>query len=159
MRRKDIVRKSKSGRFRKAPAQVIILGAGGRDFHNFNTYFRGNSSYRVVAFTAAQIPFIADRVYPPELAGPGYPNGIPIHMEEELPQLLSENPVDQVIFSYSDVSHEELMDKASFILSKGRDFVLLGPNETMIESLTPVISVCAVRTGCGKSVITRKLSR
>ncbi len=158
MRKKTIVKKSKGGRSQKGPVQVIILGAGGRDFHNFNTYLRGNPSFRVIAFTAAQIPFIADRIYPPELAGPGYPKGIPIYMEEELPKLLSENPVDQVIFSYSDVSHEELMDKASFILSRGRDFVLLGPQETMIESGTPVISVCAVRTGCGKSVITRKLA-
>jgi len=148
----------KSGRSKKGSVQVVILGAGGRDFHNFNTYFRNNPSYRVVAFTATQIPFIADRVYPPELAGPGYPEGILIHTEEELPGLLSEYPVDQVVFSYSDVSHEELMDKASLILSKGQDFVLLGPKETMIESRVPVISVCAVRTGCGKSVITRKLA-
>jgi len=158
MKRKRIGKKLKSGRSQKGPVQVIILGAGGRDFHNFNTYFRENPSYRVVAFTATQIPFIANRLYPPELAGPSYPEGIPIHMEEELPKLLSEHPVDQAIFSYSDVSHEELMDKASLILSKGQDFVLLGPKETMIESRVPVISVCAVRTGCGKSVITRKLA-
>lgn len=137
---------------------MIILGAGGRDFHNFNTYFRKHPSYRVVAFTATQIPFIANRVYPPELAGPHYPKGIPIYPEEELPRLLSEYLVDQVIFSYSDVSHEELMDKASWVISKGQDFVFLGPKETMIESQVPVISVCAVRTGCGKSVITRKLA-
>ena len=136
----------------------MILGAGGRDFHNFNTIFRKRPSYRVVAFTATQIPFIADRIYPPELAGPHYPQGIPIYPEGELPRLLSEKVVDQVIFSYSDVSHEELMDKASLALSKGQDFVLLGPQETMIESQVPVISVCAVRTGCGKSVITRKLA-
>jgi len=158
MKKKGIGKKLKSGRSKKGPVQVIILGAGGRDFHNFNTYFREKPSYRVVAFTATQIPFIANRVYPPELAGPRYPEGIPVHTEEELPQLLSEYPVDQVIFSYSDVSHEELMDKASLILSKGQDFVLLGPKETMIESRVPVISVCAVRTGCGKSVITRKLA-
>jgi len=158
MKKKSIGKELKSRRPRKGPVQVILLGAGGRDFHNFNTYFRGNRSYRVVAFTAAQIPFIADRVYPPELAGPGYPEGISIYTEEELPGLLSEFPVDQVIFSYSDVSHEELMDKASLILSKGQDFVLLGPKETMIEARAPVISVCAVRTGCGKSVITRKLA-
>ena len=158
MKKKGIGKKLKSGRSQKGPLQVIILGAGGRDFHNFNTYFRKNLSYRVVAFTATQIPFIANRVYPPELAGPRYPEGIPVHAEEELPQLLSEYPVDQIIFSYSDVSHEELMDKASLILSKGQDFVLLGPKETMIESRVPVISVCAVRTGCGKSVITRKLA-
>jgi len=158
MKKKDVEKKLKSGRSKRGPVQVIILGAGGRDFHNFNTQFRENPSYRVVAFTATQIPFIADRVYPPELAGSGYPKGIPIYTEEELPRLLSEYPVDQVIFSYSDVSHEELMDKASLILSKGQDFVLLGPKETMIETRVPVISVCAVRTGCGKSVITRKLA-
>ena len=140
------------------PIQVIILGAGGRDFHNFNTTFRNHSSYRVIAFTATQIPFIANRIYPPELAGPHYPSGIPIYPEEELPRLLSEFQVDQVIFSYSDISHEEVMDKASWVISKGPDFVFLGPAETMIESRVPVISVCAVRTGCGKSVITRKLS-
>ena len=142
----------------KEPFRVIILGAGGRDFHNFNTYFKKRRSYRVVAFTATQIPFIADRIYPPELAGPRYPKGIPIYPEEELSRLLSENGVDQVIFSYSDISHEQLMDKASLVLSKGQNFVLLGPGDTMIESRVPVISVCAVRTGCGKSVITRKLS-
>src|SRR5208337_4770308 len=123
----------------------------------FNTYFRNHPSYRVEAFTATQIPFIADRTYPRKLAGPHYPNGIPICPEEELPRLLSECPVDQAVFSYSDVSHEEVMDKASLVLSKGQDFVFLGPKETMIRSRVPVISVCAVRTGCGKSVITRKL--
>ncbi|MGZ3568243.1 MAG: hypothetical protein ACXU9W_05560, partial [Thermodesulfobacteriota bacterium] len=99
MKKKSFGKTLKNGRSVKGPVQVIILGAGGRDFHNFNTYFRGNRSYRVVAFTATQIPFIADRVYPPELAGPGYPEGIPIYTEEELPGLLSEYPVDQVIFS------------------------------------------------------------
>ncbi len=158
MKKKGVRKKLEGGRSEKGPVRVVILGAGGRDFHNFNTTFRGNPSYRVVAFTATQIPFIANRLYPPELAGPGYPEGIPIYTEEELPRLLSEHPVDQVIFSYSDVSHEELMNKASLILSKGQDFVLLGPRETMIESRVPVISVCAVRTGCGKSVITRKLA-
>jgi len=137
---------------------VIILGAGGRDFHNFNTYFRDRPSYEVIAFTATQIPFIANRLYPPELAGPQYPRGIPIYPEEELPRLLSAYHPHQVIFSYSDVSHEELMDKASLVLSEGGDFVLLGPEETMIKSQVPVISVCAVRTGCGKSVITRKIA-
>ena len=137
------------------PIRVVILGAGGRDFHNFNTYFRRNPAYRVVAFTATQIPYISDRRYPPELAGPLYPDGIPIYPEEKLSQLLSEE-VDQVFFSYSDISHEELMHKASRVLSSGQDFVLLGPADTMIRSRVPVISVCAVRTGCGKSVITRK---
>ena len=155
--KKSFGNKSKSGRSQK-PIRVIILGAGGRDFHNFNTYFRKRPSYRVVAFTATQIPFIADRIYPRALAGPRYPKGIPIYLEKELPRLLSEYAVDQVIFSYSDVSHDQVMDKASLVLSKGQDFVFLGPRETMIKSRVPVISVCAVRTGCGKSVITRKLA-
>jgi predicted GTPase len=158
VKKRGLETKSKSGRSKGNPVQVIILGAGGRDFHNFNTFFRGRPSYRVVAFTATQIPSIADRNYPPELAGPHYPKGIPIYSEEELPRLLSENPIDQAIFAYSDVYHEEVMDKASLILSKGQDFVFLGPKETMIESRVPVISVCAVRTGCGKSVITRKIA-
>ncbi len=149
---------SKVGRSKSEPIRVIILGAGGRDFHNFNTFFRDHPSYHVIAFTATQIPFIANRIYPPELAGANYPEGIPIYPEEELPRLLSEYRADQVVFSYSDVSHEELMDKASLVLSKGQDFVLLGPQGTMIGSKVPVISVCAVRTGCGKSVITRKMA-
>jgi predicted GTPase len=157
MKKRGSGNKSKRGR-PKEPTRVIILGAGGRDFHNFNTCFKTHPSYRVMAFTATQIPFIADRTYPPELAGPHYPKGIPIYPEEELPRLISEYLVDQVIFSYSDVSHEALMDKASLVLSKGPAFVFLGPRETMIESRVPVISVCAVRTGCGKSVITRKLA-
>ena len=157
MKKKGLGNKSKRGRS-KETIRVIILGAGGRDFHNFNTYYKKHPAYRVMAFTATQIPFIADRTYPPELAGPDYPKGIPIYPEEELPRLLSEYRVDQVIFSYSDVSHEALMDKASLVLSKGPAFVFLGPRETMIESRVPVISVCAVRTGCGKSVITRKLA-
>ena len=140
------------------PVRVVILGAGGRDFHNFNTFFRNRPAFHVLAFTATQIPYIANRTYPPELAGADYPRGIPIYPEEELPRLLSEGQVDQVVFSYSDVSHQELMDKASLVLSKGANFVLLGPDETMIQSQVPVISVCAVRTGCGKSVISRKLS-
>ncbi|MFB3883994.1 MAG: cyclic 2,3-diphosphoglycerate synthase [Thermodesulfobacteriota bacterium] len=140
------------------PIRVLILGAGGRDFHNFNTFFRNRPHYRVVAFTATQIPFIANRTYPPELAGSNYPRGIPIYPEEELSRLLTEDRIDQVVFSYSDVSHQEVMEKASLILSKGQDFLLLGPAQTMIESRLPVISVCAVRTGCGKSVITRKLA-
>jgi predicted GTPase len=157
MKKRGVENKSEDNRS-KGPIQVIILGAGGRDFHNFNTYFRRHPFYRVVAFTATQIPFIGNRIYPPELAGPNYPNGIPIYLEEELPRLLSEYLVDQVVFSYSDVSHEEIMDKASWVLSKGQDFVFLGPKGTMLESRVPVISVCAVRTGCGKSVITRKLA-
>jgi predicted GTPase len=156
MKKKGFGKRSKSGRSRKRIG-VIILGAGGRDFHNFNTYFRRDPKYRVLGFTATQIPFISDRTYPRELAGPHYPKGIPIYSEEELPRLLSESPVDQAIFSYSDVSHEEVMDKASLVISKGQNFVFLGPKETMLKSRVPGISVCAVRTGCGKSVITRKL--
>ena len=140
------------------PTRVVILGAGGRDFHNFNTFFRNRASYRVIGFTATQIPFIAHRTYPPELAGANYPEGIPIFPEEDLPRLLSEHRVDQVVFAYSDVSHFEVMNKASLVPSMGQDFLLLGPRETMIESKVPVISVCAVRTGCGKSVITRKVA-
>jgi predicted GTPase len=157
MKKRGFGNKSKKGRSKES-VRVIILGAGGRDFHNFNAYFRERPSYRVMAFTATQIPLIADRIYPPQLAGSHYPQGIPIYPEEKLPRLLSEHLVDQVIFSYSDVSHEALMDKASLVLSKGQDFVFLGPKETMIESRVPVISVCAVRTGCGKSVITRKVA-
>jgi predicted GTPase len=157
MKKRGSTDKSKKDRL-KDSTRVIILGAGGRDFHNFNTYFRQRPSYQVIAFTATQIPYIADRIYPPQLAGPHYPQGIPIYPEEELPRLLSEYLMDQVVFSYSDVSHEALMDKASLVLSKGQDFVFLGPKETMIDSQVPVISVCAVRTGCGKSVITRKLA-
>ncbi|MEK6692782.1 MAG: cyclic 2,3-diphosphoglycerate synthase [Nitrospirota bacterium] len=138
--------------------RVIILGAGGRDFHNFNTFFRDNSSYRVVAFTAAQIPFIENRIYPPELAGRFYPDGIPIYPEEELLDLITENRATKVVFSYSDVSYEELMHMASKVIAHGADFLFLGPGKTMIESKVPVISVCAVRTGCGKSAITRKLA-
>jgi len=138
--------------------QVIILGAGGRDFHNFNTCFRDPPGYRVVAFTATQIPYIANRTYPPELSGTQYPEGIPIYPEEDLPRLLSGMPVQQVVFSYSDISYVELMNKASLILSEGKRFVLLGPEETMLPSRIPVISVCAVRTGCGKSVVTRKIA-
>lgn len=138
--------------------RVIILGAGGRDFHNFNTCFRDNPSYRVVAFTAAQIPFIEDRTYPPELAGSLYPEGIPVYPEERLANLITENRVTQVVLSYSDISYDELMHKASMVISCGADFVLLGPEKTMLKSAVPVISVCAVRTGCGKSIITRKLA-
>jgi len=157
MKKKGLRNKSKSSRSHK-PIRVIILGAGGRDFHNFNTYFRKHPQYRVLAFTATQIPFISDRIYHRKFAGPHYPKGIPIYSEEKLPWLLTEDAADQAIFSYSDVSHEEVMDKASLVLSKGQNFRFLGPKETMLESRVPVISVCAVRTGCGKSVITRKLA-
>jgi predicted GTPase len=134
------------------------MGAGGRDFHNFNMVYRNNPDYEVVAFTAAQIPFIEKRVYPPALAGPRYPSGIPIYPEEELAPLIREQMVRRVAFAYSDVSHEYVMHKASLCLSLGADFILHGPEATMIGSSVPVISVCAVRTGCGKSIVTRKLA-
>jgi predicted GTPase len=139
--------------------KVIIMGAGGRDFHNFNVVYRDDPDYEVVAFTAAQIPFIAERVYPPELAGRHYPEGIPIHPEAELGSLITRHMVKEVAFAYSDVSHEYVMHKASLCLSLGANFILHGPEGTMLESAVPVISVCAVRTGCGKSIITRKLAR
>ena len=139
------------------PTRVIIMGAGGRDFHNFNMFYRDRPLYRVVAFTATQIPYIENRFYPPALAGRLYPDGIPIYSEEQLPRLIRQHRVHQVVFSYSDVSHEALMDKASLVLSEGTNFSLLGPQETMIESRVPVVSVCAVRTGCGKSAITRRI--
>jgi predicted GTPase len=134
------------------------MGAGGRDFHNFNMVYRDNPDYDVVAFTAAQIPFIEKRVYPPELAGPHYPAGVPIRPEAELVPLITKHMVKQVAFAYSDVSHEYVMHRASLCLSLGTDFILHGPVDTMLESAVPVISVCAVRTGCGKSIITKKLA-
>ncbi len=138
--------------------KVIIMGAAGRDFHNFNMVYSDNPSFEVVAFTAAQIPFIENRIYPPELAGSLYPEGIPISTESELETLITRHSVKYVAFAYSDVSHEYVMHKASLCLSLGTSFVLLGPKDTMLESSAHVISVCAVRTGCGKSIITRKLS-
>jgi predicted GTPase len=138
--------------------RVLIMGAAGRDFHNFNVYFRGNAAYEVVAFTATQIPNIEDRVYPPELAGPDYPEGIPIYPETELRRLIRELHVDQVVFAYSDVAHEYVMHKASEVLAAGSDFRLLGTFSTMIESRLPVISVCAVRTGAGKSQTSRRVA-
>ncbi|MCL4458121.1 MAG: GTPase [Nitrospirae bacterium] len=138
--------------------KIIIMGAAGRDFHNFNILYRDNPEYEVIAFTAAQIPFIEERIYPSELTGRYYPDGIPIYAEEELDALIAKHNIDQVIFSYSDVSHEHVMHKASQCLSLGADFVLPGPEKTMLKSNVPVISVCAVRTGCGKSIITKKLA-
>jgi len=138
--------------------KVIIMGAAGRDFHNFNTYFRDNKDYRVVAFTATQIPDIDGRKYPAELAGKLYPKGIPIHAEAELNALIAAHKVDDVHFAYSDVSHEYVMQKASQVMAAGANFVLLGPNDTMIKSRKPVISVCAVRTGSGKSQTSRKVA-
>jgi len=138
--------------------KVIIMGAAGRDFHNFNTYFRDNKDYRVVAFTATQIPDIEGRKYPAELAGKLYPKGIPIHAEAELNDLIAAHKVDDVHFAYSDVSHEYVMQKASQVMAAGANFVLLGPKDTMIKSRKPVISVCAVRTGSGKSQTSRKVA-
>lgn len=135
--------------------RVVIMGAAGRDFHNFNAYFRGNADYEVVAFTATQIPNIEERRYPPELAGDLYPEGIPIYSESELTELIREKAVDQVVFAYSDVSHEYVMHKGSQVLAAGADFRLMGANTTMLESRKPLISVCAVRTGSGKSQTTR----
>jgi predicted GTPase len=136
---------------------IIIMGAAGRDFHNFNVVFRDNPLYRVKAFTAAQIPFIAGRRYPSSLAGTLYPSGIPVILEAELDKLLVKYRINEVIFAYSDVSHLAVMHKASLVLSRGADFRLLGPDATMLKSRKPVISVCAVRTGCGKSEVTRYL--
>lgn len=135
--------------------RVIIMGAGGRDFHNFNMVFRSDPEYEVVAFTATQIPFIANRRYPPELAGPLYPDGIPIYPEGELKELIKRYNVNEVVFSYSDCSHEYVMHRASLCLALGCDFSLLGPERTSLKSERPVISICAVRTGCGKSSVTR----
>lgn len=137
---------------------VIIMGAAGRDFHIFNTYFRGNEIYDVIGFTAAQIPNIDGRKYPKELAGELYPDGINIYSEDDLEKLIEENNVKQVIFAYSDISHKDIMHKASTVLSTGADFRLMGPENTSIKSTKPVISVCAVRTGVGKSQTTRKVS-
>ena len=137
--------------------RIIIMGAAGRDFHNFNVFFRENNNYEVVAFTATQIPDIAGRKYPPKLSGELYPNGIPIYLEEELTELIKKNNIDEVVFAYSDVPHTYVMNKASIVNAAGADFTLLGPKSTMLKSTKPVIAVCAVRTGCGKSQISRKL--
>jgi predicted GTPase len=133
------------------------MGAGGRDFHNFNLLFRDDAASEVVAFTAAQIPFQEGRRYPAALAGPLYPEGIPVVDEKELDALVRDRQVEEVIFAYSDVSHQDLMGAASRILASGADFRLVGPGKTMLQAAIPVISVCAVRTGCGKSPLTRYL--
>lgn len=137
--------------------RVVIMGAAGRDFHNFNTVFRENPKYDVVAFTAAQIPDIEGRRYPPSLAGEHYPDGIPIVPEKQLPELIEEESIDEVVFAYSDVSHEHVMHCTSKVNAAGADFILLGTDETMLRSKVPLISVCAVRTGSGKSQTTRKI--
>lgn len=136
---------------------VIIIGAAGRDFHNFNTYFRDNEKYNVVAFTAAQIPDIEGRKYPAELAGKLYPDGIPIFAEEELPELIKKHSVHECVFSYSDVPYSKVMNMSALVNACGASYMLLGPDDTMIKSTKPVISVCATRTGCGKSQTSRRI--
>jgi predicted GTPase len=138
--------------------KVIIVGAAGRDFHNFNVYFRGNPRYRVIAFTAAQIPNIEGRIYPPELSGELYPDGIPVYPERDMTRLIREFHIDLVAFSYSDVSYREVMHKAAMAMAEGADFILLGATYTMLKSSRTVIAVCAVRTGAGKSQTTRKVA-
>ena len=139
--------------------RVIIMGAAGRDFHNFNVYFRDNERYDVVAFTATQIPDIAGRTYPAVLAGKLYPNGIPIYPEDELEELIRKHDVDQAIFAYSDLSHVDIMHKASTVMAAGADFRLMGPKTTMLESKVPIVAIVAVRTGVGKSQTTRYVSQ
>ncbi|MDH5782865.1 MAG: cyclic 2,3-diphosphoglycerate synthase [Candidatus Bathyarchaeota archaeon] len=134
------------------------MGAAGRDFHNFNVYYRYNPRYEVVAFTATQIPGIEKRAYPPELAGPDYPKGIPIYPEEDLPELIKKHGVNEVVFAYSDVSHEYVMHRASVALANGADFRLMGPFATMLEAEVPMVSICAVRTGSGKSQTSRRVT-
>ena len=136
---------------------VIIMGAAGRDFHNFNTYYRGNEAYNVVAFTATQIPDIEGRKYPPELAGELYPDGVPIYAEEDLSRLIKELKADDCVFSYSDVSYQHVMSVGAKVNAAGANFVMLGPRDTQIKSTKPVISVGAVRTGCGKSQTSRRI--
>jgi predicted GTPase len=139
--------------------RVIIMGAAGRDFHNFNVFFRGRGEFEVIAFTATQIPNIEGRLYPAVLAGDLYPNGIPIYPESELTELIKRFKVNRVVFAYSDVPHEYVMHKASQVMAAGADFWLMGPESTMVKSVKPLISVCAVRTGSGKSQTTRKVVR
>jgi predicted GTPase len=139
--------------------RVIIMGAAGRDFHNFNVAYRGDELIEVVAFTATQIPGIEGRLYPPELAGSLYPEGIPIYPEEELEALIARLGADEVVFAYSDMSHESVMHGASRALAAGADFTLLGPHRTALPARVPVVAVCAVRTGCGKSQTTRAVAR
>lgn len=137
--------------------KVIIMGAAGRDFHNFNVYFRENEAYEIVAFTATQIPDIYGRKYPPELSGSLYPKGIPIYAEEELISLIKKHDIDEVVFAYSDLPYDYVMEKSAIVNAAGADFTLLGPDSTMIKSSKPLIAVCAVRTGCGKSQVSRKI--
>jgi predicted GTPase len=138
--------------------KVLIMGAAGRDFHNFNTVFRGNKNFEVVCFTATQIPNIDDRKYPGKLAGRGYPKGIPIYPEKDLTEIIQKKKIDWVAFSYSDVPHTYVMHKASQVMAEGASFMLLGPKETQLKSKVPVVAVCAVRTGSGKSQTTRRVA-
>jgi predicted GTPase len=138
--------------------RVVIMGAAGRDFHNFNLFYRDRDEYEVVAFTATQIPDIAGRAYPTELAGPLYPDGIPIVPEEDLMKLMGDSQIDDVVFAYSDVPHEYVMHKCSLVNAAGANFILMGARETMIKSKKPLVSICAVRTGCGKSQTTRRVA-
>ncbi len=138
--------------------RVIIMGAAGRDFHNFNVVYRGSPDVQVVAFTATQIPGIEGRTYPPELAGPRYPSGIPIFSEEDLPRLVRELEADTAVLSYSDISYLDVMHKSSIAMAAGADFQLLGPRSTTLKSRLPVVSVCAVRTGAGKSTTSRRVA-
>ena len=140
------------------PQRALILGAAGRDFHNFNTFFRGSDDYQVVAFTATQIPDIEGRRYPPELAGAAYPDGIPIHAESEMESLIAEHEVDVVVFSYSDVTHQHVMHMGSRAIAAGASFLLLGAEQTMVASSKPVVAVCAARTGAGKSQTSRRIA-
>lgn len=140
------------------PQRALILGAAGRDFHNFNTFFRGSDDYQVVAFTATQIPDIEGRRYPPELAGAAYPDGIPIHAESEMESLIAEHEVDVVVFSYSDVTHQHVMHMGSRAIAAGASYLLLGAEQTMVASSKPVVAVCAARTGAGKSQTSRRIA-
>ena len=140
------------------PQRALILGAAGRDFHNFNTFFRGNDDYQVVAFTATQIPDIDGRRYPAELAGAAYPEGIPIFAESEMESLIADNDVDVVVFSYSDVTHEHVMHMGSRAMAAGASYLLLGAQQTMVASSKPVVAVCAARTGAGKSQTSRRVA-
>lgn len=136
---------------------IIIMGAAGRDFHNFNVHYRENEDYNIVAFTATQIPDIYGRKYPPELSGPLYPNGIPIYSEDELVELIKKHEIEEVVFAYSDLPYPYVMEKSAIVNAAGADFTLLGPNSTQVKSTKPLIAVCAVRTGCGKSQVSRTI--
>ena len=140
------------------PTRVVIAGAAGRDFHNFNVVYRGRDDVEVVAFTATQIPNIDGRVYPRELAGDAYPDGIPILPEHELEQIVREHEIDEVVFAYWDVTHEHVMHLGSRVLAAGADYLLLSPRDTMLASTKPVVAICAVRTGSGKSQTTRRVA-